>query len=43
VWASKLFLRGSGGEYASVQCEATEKMPDIECKYGHSAGKGKID
>jgi hypothetical protein len=31
------------GKYCSVQCETMEKMPDIECKCGHSGCKGKID
>jgi hypothetical protein len=26
-----------------VQCETVEKMPDIECKCGHTVCKGKID
>jgi hypothetical protein len=31
------------GKYCSVQCETMEKMPDIECKCGHTVCKGKID
>ena len=31
------------GKYCSVQCESMEKIPDIDCKYGHPACKGKIE
>jgi len=33
----------TSGKYCSVQCEAMEKTPDIECKCGHPGCKGKID
>jgi metallothionein len=31
------------GKYCCVQCESMEKMPDLDCKCGHPACKGKIE
>ncbi|MBZ5643563.1 MAG: hypothetical protein LAO19_12450 [Acidobacteriia bacterium] len=31
----------SSGKYCSAQCEAMEKMPDIECSCTHAGCKGK--
>jgi hypothetical protein len=28
-------------KYCSAQCEAMEKMPDIDCSCGHAICKGK--
>jgi hypothetical protein len=30
----------TSGNYCSVECEAMEKMPDIDCRCKHSACKG---
>jgi hypothetical protein len=31
----------TSGKYCSAQCEAMEKMPDIDCTCGHAVCKGK--
>jgi hypothetical protein len=31
----------SSGKYCSTQCEAMEKIPDIDCRCGHGGCKGR--
>lgn len=31
----------TSGKYCSAQCEAMEKMPDIDCTCAHAGCKGK--
>jgi hypothetical protein len=31
------------GEYCSIECEAMEAMPDIDCHCGHAMCKGETD
>ncbi len=31
------------GKYCSIECEAMEKTPDIECTCRHAGCKGEID
>jgi metallothionein len=33
----------TAGKYCSAQCEAMEKTPDIDCKCGHPACKGRTE
>ncbi|HET6143911.1 MAG TPA: hypothetical protein VFE02_10400 [Candidatus Acidoferrales bacterium] len=35
--------RATTGKYCSVQCEAMETTPDVDCKCGHPGCKGKIE
>ncbi|MGB2627444.1 MAG: hypothetical protein WAK20_11700 [Candidatus Acidiferrum sp.] len=35
--------RVTKGNYCSIECEAMEKTPDIECTCGHPGCKGEID
>ena len=33
----------TSGKYCSAQCEAMEKIPDIDCKCGHPGCKRKAE
>jgi hypothetical protein len=33
----------TNGKYCSIECEAMEKTPDIECTCRHAGCKGEID